>query len=404
MHDATAPSRVPGQDPSQAPGQDVVAMARALGFAVAGVCDARASDFQDHFRSWLAEHKHGEMEWLVSHVEQRLDPRVFVPGCRWLLIVGDLYRSRHAPAPDPAAQGHAVGTDDDHAAPRIVGRVARYAQGDDYHRVIKKRLHALCDQLASAHPGHIFRAFTDTAPIFEREHAQRAGLGWIGRHTLLIHPRLGSFMLLGGIATSLELGAPGSQAVVADHCGTCTRCVDACPTGAIGDHTVDATRCISYLTIEHRSAIPPALHRLMGDWLFGCDVCQEVCPHNSPRSAQRDQPQSHPAYATKRTGFDALRVLGWSPEDRSDALRGSAIKRATLAMLRRNALIVAANALLDPSTPADARRDVLALVRSIAGDGTAAAKAEDELVRQTARDLLAHHPAFRAGASRDAPQ
>src|SRR5262249_20142541 len=139
------------------------------------------------------------------------------------------------------------------------------------------------DSLRERFPAEQFRAFVDTAPVMEREHAARAGLGWIGKHTLIIHPRLGSYMLLGGVLTTMDIPAPAAQRRVTDHCGTCTRCIDACPTAAITPYSVDATRCISYLTIEHRGEIDPALHEGIGDWLFGCDVCQEVCPHNGGR-------------------------------------------------------------------------------------------------------------------------
>lgn len=330
------------------------------------------------------------MGWLAEHIAQRVDPAQFVPGCRSLLLVGDLYRAREA-----ASSSLLTPADAGNAGDPIIGRIARYARGDDYHLIIKRRLHALCDQLKAEHPDHTFRAFTDTAPIFEREHAQRAGLGWVGRHTLMIHPKLGSFMLLGGIATSLTLEPPEEQAAITDHCGTCTRCIDACPTDAITDHAVDATRCIAYLTIEHRSPIDPALHTKIGNWLFGCDVCQEVCPHNSPRPAGV---AANPAYAERRAGFDVLRVVNWTAEDRAAALKNSAIKRARLDMLKRNALIVAANALLHESLTQETRDAVRSRVRSLAA---AQPDQETALLQQTARDLLAHHPAFQAEAPDD---
>jgi len=317
-------------------------------FALAGICEAAPSGRGDEFRAWIQSGRHGEMTWLARNVEVRLDPRAFVPGARSLIMVADLYaergrlRSDERAAKVPSGEG------------RRRGRVARYAQGDDYHVVMKKRLHALCDRLRERFPREMFRAFVDTAPVLEREHAARAGLGWIGKHTLLIHPRLGSCMFLGGVATTLAIQPAPEQREIADHCGTCTRCIDACPTGAISPYSIDATRCISYLTIEHRSSIAPELRPLMGDWLFGCDICQEVCPHNGPRrdaaaadptSADlagdaRASARAHPAYAPRppaRDGFDLLEVLGWSEADRSRALKRSAMKRAKLAMLQRNA-------------------------------------------------------------------
>ena len=260
-------------------GRLVVDRCLSAGFALAGVCDAAPSDWEEAYREWIAAGKQGEMGYLARNVEKRLDPRELVPGARSVIVVADQYGSRNQePAP--------VKTGD--------GRVARYAQGADYHVVMKERLHAICDALRLEHPGHEFRAFVDTAPVLEREHALRAGLGWIGKNTLLIHPQLGSWLFLGGILTTLEVRLPPEQegkGPEPDHCGTCTRCIDACPTAAISpgpERSIDARRCISYLTIEHRSAIAPELAAQMGEWLYGCDVCQEVCPHNSPRSAEVD--------------------------------------------------------------------------------------------------------------------
>ena len=257
------------------------------------------------------------------------------------------------------------------------GRVARYARGDDYHKVMKRRLHAMADVLLEAFPGERFRAFVDTAPVLEREHAVRAGLGWVGKHTLVIDPKLGSYTLLGGLLTTMELDPPPMQRVEPDHCGSCTRCIDACPTEAITPYSVDARRCVSYLTIERREAIDEAFFAGIGDWLAGCDICQEVCPHNSPRPGpQRDEP--HAAYEPRRTGFDLLDVLGWDESARREAFTKSALKRLTLPMMKRNALIVAGNQL--------AVRDYVELharIEAIAGDDD-----EDEMVRTTAAAVL----------------
>lgn len=295
------------------------------GFALAGVCDAAPIERAGELRAWLAEGKHGEMDWLERHADRRADPSTVLEGARGVVMVADLAATREEPPAEPVAK---------------TGRVARYARGDDYHKVMKKRLHALCDAWREAFPGEAFRAFVDTAPVMERDLAERAGLGWIGKHTLLIHPRLGSHLLLGGALTTLELSRPAS---VEDHCGSCARCIEACPTDAITPHSVDARACISYLTIEHRGAIEPALARLMGDWVFGCDVCQDVCPHNSPRGGGVDVGAAHPAYAPRRERFDLLEVLGWTEEDRRRATRGSAMKRAKLGQFARNAEIARGN-------------------------------------------------------------
>lgn len=250
---------------------DIREACRRLGFALSGVCDVRPSRWTEQYRAWLKAGKHGSMEYLSRNAEIRAEPERLLPGAASAIMVADLYRSRDQPG-DAANPG--------------AGKVARYARGRDYHKVIKKRLHTLCDELKAMHPSAGFRAFVDTAPLMEREIAQQAGLGWIGKHTLLIHPRIGSFFLLGGILTTLEIAQTASA--ITDHCGTCTRCIDACPTDAISPYSIDASRCISYLTIENRSSIDASFHQAMGDWLYGCDICQEVCPHNSPRPGGAD--------------------------------------------------------------------------------------------------------------------
>lgn len=308
---------------------DIPSMCRALGFALGGVAPAQPSAHAEFFRRWLAEGKHGEMAWLARNVETRLDPALLVPGARSVIMVADLYHERGAP--------------DEPGAPD--GRIARYARGDDYHDVMKRRLHALCDALRDRFPGHAFRACVDTAPLMEREFAARAGLGWIGKHTLLIHPRLGSWLMLGAVVTTLDIPTPVEQAEIPDHCGTCTRCIDACPTHAITPHSVDARRCISYLTIEQRTPIEDAaLREGVGGWLFGCDVCQEVCPHNSPRAAPLGDAPVLDAYQPRFEALDAREVASWTDEDRRRELKGSAMKRATLEMFQRNASIVLENA------------------------------------------------------------
>lgn len=309
-------------------GQRIIDRCRELGFAEAGIATAEpvAPRRADAYRAWIAQGKHAEMHYLARNLDQRLDPGLLMPGARSVIMVADQYRTR-GNAREPLPPGS--------------GRIARYAQGDDYHLVMKQRLHALCDALRPEHPSHQFRAFVDTAPVHERELAQRAGLGWIGKNTLLINPRKGSWLFLGGVLTTLEIAAPTPRprAAEPDHCGTCTRCIDACPTNAITPYSVDATRCISYLTIERRSESPPPnnLAAAFGEWLYGCDVCQEVCPHNSPRPEHVAVGQNNPAYTPKRTSFDLLEVLGWTEEDRRRALKGTAMKRVKLEMWKRNA-------------------------------------------------------------------
>lgn len=346
-----------------------------MGFIRAGICSAEPSRWADELDRWLAKAKHGSMAYMERYRDVRSNPARLLEGGRSFVIVADQY-ARRGECDDQPNAGR---------SPR--GRIARYARGRDYHRVMKKRLHRLCDTLGQEHPSERFRAFVDTAPVPERELAERAGLGWIGKHTLLIHPRLGSYVLLGGIVTTLAL-EDRHRTVQADHCGSCTRCIDACPTGAISPYSVDASRCISFLTIERREPIEPSFFTPIGEWLFGCDICQEVCPHNSPRHSawmRTNLGHVHEAYEPiPRDGDDRggslglLDVLGWSGEDRSRHLSGSAIKRATLAMLKRNALIVAGNVLRRHDVP-----ELRARIERIASD-----ECEDEMVRTTASTVL----------------
>lgn len=303
------------------------------------------------------------MKWMEAWVEQRTDIRRLIDGVevRSVIVVSDQYA--------------AAGSKNEDSGGEVVGRIARYARGRDYHDVIRKRLHQLCDRLRSLYPGEQFRAFVDTAPVMEREHAARAGLGFIGKHTLLIDPARGSWLVLGGIATTMAM-APTALRDPEPHCGTCTRCIDSCPTGAITPYAVDARRCISYLTIEHDGPIDPAMHTDIGSWLFGCDICQEVCPFNATRAAagpERDRvnPLYQPREGVRQGGLAVSEVLGWRAEDRRVQLTVSAGKRASLEMLRRNAVIVAGNS--DDAA-------LHARVAAIAADGS-----EPALVRETAR-------------------
>lgn len=308
---------------------------RRQGFALAGVCEAAPPTRQAEFRQWLDAGKHGEMAYLDEQYEAWCDPNSVWDGARSVVMVADLYASRDD-GPDAID-------------PRR-GRLARYARGKDYHRVMKQRLHAVCDAARVKWPGEAFRSFVDTVPVSERELAARAGLGWVAKHTLVINPRHGSWMLLGGFLTTLRLRPPPDQPVYDDHCGSCTRCIDACPTQAITPYSVDARRCISYLTIEHDSEIQPGLASKMGDWIAGCDVCQQVCPHNSPRPGGRaEEPRA--SYRSGAGSFDLLGVLNWDADARREALTTSPLKRIKLQQFRRNAAIAAGNALRDHDLP-----------------------------------------------------
>ncbi len=233
-----------------------------LGFSACGVARTRRLSHQEVFlRSWLNAGYQGRMHYMSNHFEKRVDPGLLVPGATSVVSVALNYFP---------AEGQPPGT-------RC--RVSRYAFGKDYHHVIKNKLHELASCLERMAGPHQYRVFTDSAPVLERSWAQEAGLGGIGKNTCFIIPRKGSFYFLGELITDVPLAA--GSAFQKDLCGKCTRCIDACPTKAItGPGILDAGKCISYLTIELKDNIPEKYRKLCGGWIFGCDICQEVCPHN----------------------------------------------------------------------------------------------------------------------------
>jgi len=340
----------------------IIERCKSLGFVLAGIASAEPTRHAQALRDWIGQGKHGEMAYLERNLDVLLDPRKILDGAKSVICVADRY--------------HDGSKDELHDEP--AGRIARYARGEDYHKVIKRRLFALCDSLRRDFPDEKFRSCVDTAPLLEREYAQRAGLGSVGKHTLLIDPGVGSYLLLGEIVTTLDL--PVSEPADDDPCGSCTRCIDACPTDAITPWSVDARKCISYLTIEHRSAIAREHEVGMGDWIFGCDICQEVCPHNQPTQRSLAAPM-HTAYRPQRDAFDLLEVLNWSEDHRRAAFTRSALKRAKLNMMKRNALIAAGNA-LDKREEGEMKL-LVQRIQKIADDA-----AEDEMVRITARNML----------------
>jgi epoxyqueuosine reductase len=297
---------------------EVLAFARRLGFDRAGIAPAGVSAYRQFLREWLDEDRAGEMTWLARRFEQRTDPAAYLPGCRSVICLAVNYHTT-LPEPDPAMHRPA--------------RVARYALGDDYHQPLKDRLYQLADWLRTQVPGTRTRCGVDTVPVLERELAARAGLGWIGKNTCLIDHEIGSWLLLAEVLTTLEL--PTDQPVL-DRCGTCTRCLEACPTRALEPYRIDARRCLSYQNIERPGGYEPALAAQAGDWLFGCDICQDVCPFNR-RAPQGTTPelQPRPLLATGR--IDLQTVLGWSPGEYQRALRRSPLRRVKLPVLQRNA-------------------------------------------------------------------
>jgi len=242
----------------------IAAAARALGFSRAGCAPLAPLPVGPFLEAWLAEGRAAEMGYLARRTAERVDPRTARPWARAVVSLAYPYR----PPPPPPGDWRAT----------LTGRIAAYALGEDYHARVGGLLDALAARLAAAFPGARFQGYVDTGPVLEREWAARAGLGWIGKHTLLLERAAGSYFFLAELFTDLELEPAPRQG---DHCGTCTRCHAACPTGALGPgYTMDPRRCLSYLTIEHRSAIPVTLRGHLGNWIFGCDLCQEACPWN----------------------------------------------------------------------------------------------------------------------------
>jgi epoxyqueuosine reductase len=298
------------------------AKARELGFDPVGIADLGPPKTYEAFTQWIAKGYAGEMGYLERGAEKRSDTRLPFEGVRSAIVVGLDYGGREPSGP-----------------------VARYARGDDYHDVMTARLrslHAWIEQeLGTPVRG---KAYVDTGPILERDLAQRAGLGWIGKNTMLINPERGSFFFLGALLLDLALAADAP--FEADRCGTCTRCIDACPTGAIvAPRELDARRCISYLTIELRSDIPDALQPQVGDHLYGCDVCQDVCPWNVSFARELEEPafMARAAVAGRDARQLAEAVLDLSDDDFARSFRGSPMKRAKLRGLQRNARVILSN-------------------------------------------------------------
>lgn len=345
---------------------EVLRACRSLGFAAAGVVKLAASSHADAVREWLAQGKHGQMDWMLDLLDERLDPARLLADARTLLLVADQYAR-------PGDSDH-----DDARTHR--GRIAKYARGRDYHEVMRKRLGLLADRLRVMRPGSRFRLFVDTGPVLEREHAARAGLGFIGKNTMLINPTAGSYLVLGGLITTIELSDSAVPSDTSSHCGGCTRCIDACPTGALTPFSVDARKCISYLTIEHEGPIDTSLHEGMGNWVFGCDICQDVCPFNASRDGRSPSPVNsayRPKDATREGSIDLSELIAWTQDDRRSRFGVSAGKRASLSMLRRNAVIAAGNHLLQQQSP-----ELVDRLRGLLADS-------DPLLSLTARETTA---------------
>jgi epoxyqueuosine reductase len=302
----------------------IKAQAREIGFDRCGIAAADGFPELSFLREWLDRGYAGEMSWLRDSLELRSDVRRVLPGARSVIVTGTLYNTDAPYSID---------------VPDAVGRISRHAWGDDYHRVLWARHNRLVDWMreAALEPFDA-SALVDSGPVQERVYAQYAGLGWVGKNTCLINAEVGSWLFLGTIATTLAL-EPDAQGL--EQCGTCTRCLEACPSGALVEPGVlDARRCLSYLTIELRGAIPEDMREAVGTHAYGCDICQEVCPYNRPAPASSD-----PAWQP-RTAFAApdLAALWRAPDAQlHHAMLGGPMRRAKLVGLRRNLAVAIGN-------------------------------------------------------------
>jgi epoxyqueuosine reductase len=299
--------------------------ARELGFDLCGVAPAQAFPELAFFRHWIDRGYAGTMGYLPRSAERRSDVRKVVPSARSVIVTGTLYNCGHP---------YSTGRND---ATR--GEIARYAWSRDYHHVIGERLDALLAWMTEQHPDPFeARAYVDTGPVQERVYAQYAGVGWIGKNTCVINPELGSWLLLGAIISSLPLEADSPSL---DRCGTCTLCLEACPTGAFAaPYQLDATKCLSYLTIEYRGSIPEAQRAAVGNHLFGCDVCQEVCPWNvAPMNVAES------SWASRHEVNLAALIDLWRRTDEELAafVGDTAMTRAGVKGLRRNLAVALGN-------------------------------------------------------------
>jgi epoxyqueuosine reductase len=294
-----------------------------LGFELVGIAPASPADGFDRLQTWLDQGFAGEMDYMKRHSEARRHPAAVLPNVRSVIMVGMNYFD-------------GPGDTNDSIAVPGRGRVARYARGPDYHDLLRTRLQELLQHIQEIVPAAQGRPVADTAPLLERDFARRAGLGWLGKNTMLINTRLGSYFFLGALLLNIELRTDPPH--VSSHCGSCTACLDACPTQAFAaPGQLDSRRCISYLTIELKRPIPEPFRHALDGWVFGCDICQEVCPWN------RKAPEtSEPALrlASDLRSLDLVELLLMSEADFRRRFRRTALMRAKRRGLLRNAAII----------------------------------------------------------------
>ncbi len=342
----------------------IVQLGHRAGFSAVGIADIALESEAEGFKAWIAAGQHGDMEYMARHGSKRWQPDELQPGTQSVICVAlDYWPERVGKIADAVAQ----------LSKRDQAYVSRYALGRDYHKVLRNKLQAFAEAIHRDIAAHEFRVFTDSAPVMEIPLAVKAGLGWRGKHTLLLSRERGSLFFLGEIYTSLKLPAAEPHT---DHCGACRACLDICPTQAItAPHRLDARRCISYLTIESKASIPIAFRHAIGNRIYGCDDCQLVCPWNKfARNA--GVPDFNP-----RNSLDSVTLVelfGWTETEFFDRLQGSPIRRIGHAAWLRNIAVALGNA--------STSQDVLAALHSRANDA-------NEMVREHVAWALAQHNA-----------
>ena len=307
--------------------------ALSLNFSQCKICPAKNLDsYQKHYQAFLDQKQHGQMEYLVKHQKLKTNPNEIVANANSIILVSLNYFQARKDAKNWAPKIHIP----DHKE----GQVARYAFGRDYHKVFRKKLKQLSLKLSAKTSK--YRFFADSGPLLERQYAELAGLGYVGKNTMLISKEYGSWILLGEIITDAKLinDTPFDREKMV--CGSCQKCETACPTNALSqDYKIDAQKCISYLTIEHKGSIPEELRPKIGNWLFGCDICQEVCPHNFRAKITREQDFIKPIAGEKLNLKEILSIS--NDQEYLEKFAGSPLMRAKRSKLLRNACVVASN-------------------------------------------------------------
>ncbi len=306
---------------------DIRAWSRELGFQQVGITDVTIAQDEERLMQWLEQGRHGEMDYMQRHGRRRARPQELVPGTIRLISARMDYLPPETLPPEDVLE-----------KPEL-GYISRYALGRDYHKVMRKRLAQLAERIQGQVAGSTYRVFVDSGPVLEKAFARQAGLGWIGKHTNVINSRAGSWFFLGEILTNLPLP---TDEPASDHCGTCRACIDVCPTRAIvAPYELDATRCISYLTIEMRGSIPVEFRKPMGNRIYGCDDCQLVCPWNkfARLTVEADFKARHGL-----DGVTLVSLFGWNEEEFLKRTEGSAIRRIGYECWLRNIAVALGNA------------------------------------------------------------